>query len=117
MALQWNEVDIAVYRRFRRALYARLSDEECPMVPGMTERERLITDAVRLDWLTDARLEPVHTANAFHRPRHGHGPRLALTQGLGCRIRLSVLRLIRGLRMVAPRIAGARPTIADAPSR
>jgi hypothetical protein len=87
------------------------------MVPGMTERERLITDTLRLDWLAAARMGAGHMPHASHRPLHGHDSRLAPTSDLGCHIRLSLVRLIRRLRMVAPRIAGARIMSVDAPSR
>lgn len=37
------------------------------MVPGMTERDRLIADSQRIEWLADARFGPAHRPTASNR--------------------------------------------------
>jgi hypothetical protein len=79
------------------------------MVPGMTERERLVADVQRLEWLADATLGP----GGFSRP-----PRPAVPSGSHYTVPLGLCRrgfvlahgLGRRIRTLRPRTVWVLPS-------
>jgi hypothetical protein len=83
----------------------------------MTERDRRIADAQRLEWLADAVVGPARMSNASNWPIRGE--RNPSVRRLGCwRQRLtSALTRLRGVRLLEPRLGGSQPGFAEPASR
>jgi hypothetical protein len=72
------------------------------MVPGMTERERLATDARRLEWLAEATLGPARIEYATAPPSTEPRRRLELPIGLWRRGLSSARVLGQRVRLIPP---------------
>lgn len=94
-----------------------LSEETTIMVPGMTERERLAADTMRLAWLADATLGPTHIGNASHKPAKVSESRLALLGGIWMRGLSSARNLGQRIRRLPPAPSVALPRRATAQVR
>jgi hypothetical protein len=84
------------------------------MVPGMTERDRLVAEVQRLEWLADATLGPRRLSRA-RRPTVPSGSRYTVPLGL-CRRGFALAHgLGRHIRTIRP--ASGWPLRGDAPSQ
>ena len=76
--------------------------ENSPMVPGMTERERLATDVQRLEWLADAVRGPTRLLRSTSPPVVPSGTRRSVPLGLCGRSFALMHDLGRRLRAIRP---------------
>jgi hypothetical protein len=101
--------DIVVEPQTASAVQHYSMDRRTSMVPGITERERLAADVRRLEWLAEARLRPPLVVHSSHRSRGKKPSRPSLSPSLGLpRHGLALaLLLMRRVRLLEPRMAGA----------
>ena len=81
------------------------------MVPGMTERERLAADVVRLEWLAEARFGPATTPSPSSSATTSQGPLGSWRRGLTAALLLSQRVRLRSA------LAKPLPDRAPAPTR
>ena len=87
------------------------------MVPGMTERDRRIADAQRLEWLADAVVGPARMSNASNWPISGESHPSVRRLGFWRQLFFSALTQFRRIRMPEPRLGGTHPSFAEPASR
>jgi hypothetical protein len=87
------------------------------MVPGMTERDRRIADAQRLEWLADAVVGPARMSNASYWPNSGESHPSGRRLGFWRQRFTSALTQFRRIRLPEPRLGGSQPGFAEPASR